>query len=989
MADHKEEQLLEALSRVLLANTLHGVVLFSQDGPCLWANGMAADIAGISAAEIVKHGLSDSLWGEGLEEDAKQAIATGEPVLREVKHSRSKQERWIERVISPVDIQGSMCPVMLVEDRTEDKEAQASLEEEITRRRILVEQSRDGISVLDETGAVVEANEEFARMLGYTLEEVYQLHIWDWDGLHDKEELLEILRVVGVEGDHFETTHRRKDGMPVEVELSTNAAFLGDKKLVFCISRDVTERKKLEERLQQEVARRAILVEQSRDGIVVIDSDGAVVEANDEYARMLGYTLEEAHQLHIWDWNSDWTKEALLELLRDPNNVGSRLETRHRRKDGTFVNIEIVSNAAFIGEKKLHFCVCRDMTERAQMEEALRQGEQMQRAILEAVRTGIVIIDAETHTVVSANETSAEMIGLPAAEIVGRVCHQHICPAEEGKCPVTDLGQTVDNSERVLLRADGTRLPIMKTAVPLVVDGRPCLLESFIDISRLKEAEQSLRLTKFSLDHAGGQVFWIDTDGRIVDVTDSTCEALGYTREEMVGMTIGDLDPSLPKDYAQSEAFRRGWETLKAKGSTVHEGVHRRKDGRLIPVEVSANFVEWEGKEYDFVYASDITQRKRLEKKFRLTQYSVDHAAGQVFWIGPDGILTYASASTCEALGYTRDEMLCMSIYDIDPSAPRPWDDLWKTLKTAGARTFETTHRTKDGVFIPVEINSNFVEYEGHEYSFVSAQDITERKRMEESLRLTQLSVDRAGDMVFWTGPDGALISVNDSMCRQMGYTREELLDKTIFDVDPKAPQPWSKHWESLKQQGNMTFESVHRTKTGKTIPVEVTASHVEFDGKEYNLAFSRDITQRKRMEKKFRLTQYSVDHASGQIFWVGPDGILTYASESTCKALGYTRDEMLCMSIYDIDPDAPRPWSDHWKELKEAGSFTFETTHRTKEGSRSLWRSTPTSWSTKATSTTSSSRRDISNRKRAGAVAGSDPDVGEPGRRADLLGRA
>ena len=85
MTDHMEEELLKALSRVLLANTLHGVVVFSPDGPCLWANGLAADIAGVSAVETMKHGLSESLWGEGLEEDARQATVTGEPVSREVR----------------------------------------------------------------------------------------------------------------------------------------------------------------------------------------------------------------------------------------------------------------------------------------------------------------------------------------------------------------------------------------------------------------------------------------------------------------------------------------------------------------------------------------------------------------------------------------------------------------------------------------------------------------------------------------------------------------------------------------------------------------------------------------------------------------------------------------------------------------------------------------------------------------------------------------
>ncbi len=145
----------------------------------------------------------------------------------------------------------------------------------------------------------------------------------------------------------------------------------------------------------------------------------------------------------------------------------------------------------------------------------------------------------------------------------------------------------------------------------------------------------------------------------------------------------------------------------------------------------------------------------------------------------------------------------------------------------------------------------------------------------------------------------------------------------SIYDIDPNAPKPWGEHWEEIKQQGSGPSRRPTGRKRARSSRWKCRRQHrLVHEGKEYNFVSATDITQRKRMEKKFRLTQYSVDHASGQVFWVGPDGILTYASESTCKALGYTRDEMLCMSIYDIDPQAPRPWADHWKELKDQGAM-------------------------------------------------------------------
>ena len=85
------------------------------------------------------------------------------------------------------------------------------------------------------------------------------------------------------------------------------------------------------------------------------------------------------------------------------------------------------------------------------------------------------------------------MIGVPSEEMIGSVCHQFICPAEKGACPITDKGQSVDNSERALLTKDGGEKAILKTVVPITLEGRDCLLESFVDISDRKRAEEELR----------------------------------------------------------------------------------------------------------------------------------------------------------------------------------------------------------------------------------------------------------------------------------------------------------------------------------------------------------------------------------------------------------------------------------------------------------------------------------------------------------------
>ncbi len=127
-----------------------------------------------------------------------------------------------------------------------------------------------------------------------------------------------------------------------------------------------------------------------------------------------------------------------------------------------------------------------------QKEEALRESEERLKTTLDSIQTGIVVIDAETHIIVDANSAAIRMIGAPEEQVIGHVCHKYICPAEEGKCPITDLEQKVDNTERILLTANGEEVPILKTVTTMFLGGKECLLDSFIDITEKKKLEAQL-----------------------------------------------------------------------------------------------------------------------------------------------------------------------------------------------------------------------------------------------------------------------------------------------------------------------------------------------------------------------------------------------------------------------------------------------------------------------------------------------------------------
>ncbi|MFP5270247.1 adenylate/guanylate cyclase domain-containing protein [Coleofasciculus sp.] len=150
-----------------------------------------------------------------------------------------------------------------------------------------------------------------------------------------------------------------------------------------------------------------------------------------------------------------------------------------------------------------------------------------------------------------------------------------------------------------------------------------------------------------------------------------------------------------------------------------------------------------------------------------------------------------------------------------------------------------------------------------------------------EALRFTQFSVDRAADAIFWIGQDGRILYVNYAACRLLGYPLNDLLSMKIHDIDANfTVESWSAHWQILKQCGSLSLESHHRSKNGKLFPVEVRISYLEFDGKEYNCAFVRDITERKRSEKALR---WEREKAERLLLNILPQPIAERLKQETC----------------------------------------------------------------------------------------------------------
>lgn len=240
--------------------------------------------------------------------------------------------------------------IIVVIDITERKLIEKALEEEANRRHILMEQSRDGIVILDQNGKVYESNRKFAEMLGYSLEEIRQLHVWDWDARWSKEQLLQMVQSMDASGDHFETIHRRKDGTLYDVEISTNGAEIGGQKLIFCICRDISERKAYEKRIIVERAYFEQLFQNAPEAIVVGDINGKISLINAEFTKLFGYTQEEAvgkfiDELIVPEYLRD---EGLYITQKVAKGEKVEIETRRQNKEGKEIDVSLRCQPIFI-----------------------------------------------------------------------------------------------------------------------------------------------------------------------------------------------------------------------------------------------------------------------------------------------------------------------------------------------------------------------------------------------------------------------------------------------------------------------------------------------------------------------------------------------------------------------------------------------------------------------------------------------------------------
>lgn len=290
----------------------------------------------------------------------------------------------------------------------EGKKRQREVLVQLRRNQALMATSMDGIHVMDMQGNIVEANEAFCRMLGYSREEVAGLNVADWDAKWSAEELHGRFQFLIGKSELFETVHRRKDGTLIDVEISSAGVEIDGRSFLFASSRDITVRKQAEAVMKQHEK----VLETAIDGFWMTDMTGKLLEVNQAYADISGYSPDELVGMYISQLDAnekpEETQAHIAKLMVEGHD---RFETRHRRKDGGIVDIEV--SAKYLPECNCLFVFCHDITRRKQDEQARQIA-----AVAFETQDAIVITDADAN-IVRVNHAFEQITGYSAADVVG------------------------------------------------------------------------------------------------------------------------------------------------------------------------------------------------------------------------------------------------------------------------------------------------------------------------------------------------------------------------------------------------------------------------------------------------------------------------------------------------------------------------------------------------------------------------------------------
>jgi len=369
--------------------------------------------------------------------------------------------------------------------------------------------------------------------------------------------------------------------------------------------------------------------------------------------------------------------------------------------------------------------------------------------------------------------------------------------------------------------------------------------------------------------------FWVNEKAKIVHVNQAACKQLEYSFDELTEKGIRDISLNF-QPFQWNELFM----LIAEKTYYQFESRHISKSGKIIPVEVSASFIEVNGKKFILGFAYEISERMlneylsrenslMLEAFFSYiddalgvldTQHNILHynqAAKNLLKLSDD---LYIGKKCYEILGYNSVCEDCPSKKVFETSKPVktekkvPGTDLWLEIHSFPIFNQENV------VVKVVEHMRDISERKKTEKRLYEI--IGELKASEQEQRLSHFVIDNVGHAIFMINENGDFVRTNAFATKLWGYSMEELKSLNVLQINQTInKKEWKQVWNNLKQNKSLHFESIHTHKNGEKINVEINSNYFVFEGKEFSVGFAHDITQRKKSERKLKEALNEIQH--------------------------------------------------------------------------------------------------------------------------------
>ncbi|NTV46450.1 MAG: PAS domain S-box protein, partial [Chlorobiales bacterium] len=778
-------------------------------------------------------------------------------------------------------------------DITERKRAEDALIDESVRRRLLFELAKDGIVILDRSRKVVEANKSFGNMLGYTAEEMCQLYAWDWEANYPtQEQFLEKWPELPTTSDTVETHHRRKDGTIYDVEVSWNPMTWRGQQLLYCVCRDITERKRADEALRESEELYRSTLKASPDSIAIYDLEGRIRIVSPSKLKLLGYTREEdivgrSIQDFVHPKDHDRIRFDIGRVLQGIS-IGVNEYTAIHADGRAFTvesNAEVIRDTA--GNPTGMVVITRDITERKRIENALRQSERNYRQIFNATNEAIFLHNGVTGNLLDVNDTMVRMYGYETKEEVLRRDRKDFIANEPPYTYEESLGRirlAIEQGPQVFewraKKKNGNLFWVEVSLRSAEIGGERCVLAVVHNITERKRAEEALRES----EERFRRIFYTSPDaiiisrvedGLFVDINPSVTRLADYTREDMIGKTSYEVNI-----WADSEDRQELVRRLKDVGyCDNYESQFRRKDGSIGLGLVSACVMLLQGVPYIVSITRDITERKRAEEALKESE----ERFRRIFYTNPDAIIITRAEdgrfvdinpSVTRITGYTREDAIGKTSIEVNIWANlKDRQELISRLKETGYyENFELGVRRKDGSIGIGLMSACMMLLEGVPHIVSITRDISEYKRAEEEIRKLSEVVRQSPVSVVITGTDGAISYVNPKFSEVTGYTLEEVKGQNprILKSGVTPPEEYKILWDTITGGKVWQGRFHNKKKDGGLFWEDATISPIFDKNRQIThfLAIKEDISHNIALEQQLRQAQKmeAIGHLAGGV---------------------------------------------------------------------------------------------------------------------------